>query len=432
MAAVLIAILSLTVLGIPIALALDRAARGALLLGTAFLYGSGAVFLILLVVPMKLVAVAVAGLLGCLVAWGFSRRATQQPSNPATPTRRHIIDLATLLPLTSYALYATIAPVWEWDFWAIWGLKARVFLEHGGIDWRFLEGRWNGFVHPDYPLLVPLNFDFIALIGGGWSDRWLGVLFVAYGVALLLVARALAAREASPLVAALLTFVLSWIAASRYIGLAEGALIAFGGAGVLFVRHAMLRDDAASWRHGAVLLGLAANCKNEGLALLTAVTIVMLLLRRRALVRLWPAYALAAPWLILRAVHGLGSDIAGGHAAVRAMARLRVAPQIFGALAERLYHPWFWIAILAALVIIPSAARMRERFVLLVTAIQVVFFIAAYFGTPYDVRWHIGTSWPRLTEQIAVPITFVVFLALADLVRRGEDARNAEARSEQQ
>ena len=60
MAAVLIAILSLTVLGIPIALALDRAARGPLLLGTAFLYGSGAVFLILLFVPWKLPIVAAA------------------------------------------------------------------------------------------------------------------------------------------------------------------------------------------------------------------------------------------------------------------------------------------------------------------------------------------------------------------------------------
>ena len=56
MAAVLIAILSLTVLGIPIALALDRGARGPLLIGTAFLYGSGAVFLILLFVPMTLFA----------------------------------------------------------------------------------------------------------------------------------------------------------------------------------------------------------------------------------------------------------------------------------------------------------------------------------------------------------------------------------------
>jgi hypothetical protein len=429
MAAVLLAILSLTVLGIPIALALDRGARGPLLLGTAFLYGSGTVFVILLCVPMTLTAVAVAGMLGFSVAGWIARRRPNHSSLITHHPSLHPIDLATLASLSAYATYATLAPLWEWDFWAIWGLKARLFFEHGGIDWRFLESRWNAFAHPDYPLLVPLNFDFVALIGGAWSDRWLGILFVAYAVALLLIARALASREATPLVAALLTFVLSWIATSRFIGLAEGALIAFGGAGVLFVRDALRRDDPASWRHGAVLLGLAANCKNEGIALLVAVTVTLLILHRRMLLRLWPAYALVVPWLILRALHTLPSDIVGGGALPRLAARLPVAPQIFLTLGQKLYHPWFWIALLIGVALM---RRERERFVLLVTAIQAVFYTTSYFVTPYDVRWHIGTSWPRLTEQIAAPVTFVVFLALAEMARRGEDARDAEARSEQQ
>ena len=98
--------------------------------------------------------------------------ASRQPATHAhTPRSRHALHAS-----TGYALYATLAPLWEWDFWAIWGLKARVFLEAGGIDWHFLESRWNAFAHPDYPLLVPLNFDFVALINGGWSDRWLGLL----------------------------------------------------------------------------------------------------------------------------------------------------------------------------------------------------------------------------------------------------------------
>ena len=250
------------------------------------------------------------------------------------------------------------------------------------------------------------------------------------------------ARETSALFAALLAFLLSWIATSRFIGLAEGALIAFGGAAVLFIRDALRRDDAVSWRHGAVFLGLAANCKNEGLALLVAVTIAILVLmwggfsnppgRAKSpshIVRLWPSYALAMPWLILRAWHSLGSDIAGSHAAARLAARLPFTLQILGYLATKLYHPWFWIAILVGVMIIKPK---RERFVLLVTAIQVVFYIGSYFVTPYDVRWHIGTSWPRLTEQIAVPITFVVFLALAEIISHRDDARDAEARSEQQ
>src|SRR4051812_35913617 len=48
MAAVLIAILALTVLGIPFVLAVDRDAAPLRLLGLAFLYGSGAIYFVLL------------------------------------------------------------------------------------------------------------------------------------------------------------------------------------------------------------------------------------------------------------------------------------------------------------------------------------------------------------------------------------------------
>src|SRR5262249_3870262 len=164
-------------------------------------------------------------------------------------------------------------------------------------------------------------------------------------------------------------------------------------------------------------------------ALLVAVTLVFLLLHRKFVVRLWPAYALAAPWVVLRAVHAFGSDVVGEHPVGQLLARLRFAPQILTYLGAKLYHPWFWIAIVAGVIVMRPA---RERFVLMVTAVQLAFCVASYFVTPYDVRWHVGTSWPRLTEQIAVPITFVVFVALAEIVRRGEDARDAEARSEQQ
>ena len=79
---------------------------------------------------------------------------------------------------------------------------------------RFLAALPNDFSHPDYPLLVPLNFDYAALLGGGWSDRWLGLLFVAWGAALTLIARSLAARETTPFFAALLTLTVAPIAFS--------------------------------------------------------------------------------------------------------------------------------------------------------------------------------------------------------------------------
>jgi len=441
MTSTLIAILSLTAFGIPITLAVDRNARGPLLIGSAFLYGSGTMFFVLLATSIlhirwSLISVAIVALLIFCAAAIIARR---QPTtdNRQRAASAHAIDLITLLTITGYALYATLAPLWEWDFWAIWGLKAKTFLESGGIDWRFLESRWNTFAHPDYPLLVPLNFDFIALVNGGWSDRWLGLLFVAWGIALLLIVRGLAARETTSFFAALLTLTLAAVAVSRYVGLAEGALIAFGGAGVLFIRSALLDDDAACWRNGALMLGFAANCKNEGFALLVAVTIAVVtvswsrgleVLRLR---RLWLAYALAAPWLILRAAHTLPTDIAGGSAFSRLLARLPYAHQILAFLAARLYEPWFWMAILAGILIAPAAARWRERFVFLVTAIQLLFYVAAYLSTPHNLRWHVLTSWSRLTGQIAVPITVAVFLMLANSLRRGQDAPHAEARSDQ-
>jgi len=432
MTAVLIAILSVTVFGVPIALAVDRRARGPLLIGTAFLYGSGTMYFVLLGLSIAhihwtLISVTIASLLIFCAAFAMRRKT----SSGETKTPPHAFDLLTIFTIACYTLYATLAKVWEWDFWAIWGLKARTFLEIGGIDWHFLESRWNTFAHPDYPLLVPLNYDFVALLNGGWNDRWLALLGVASAVALALIARALAARETTPFFAALLTMLVAALGFSRYVGLAEGALIAFGGAGVLFVRAALLDDDDACWRHGALMLGFAANCKNEGLALLVAVTIAVIVWAPARLRKLIPAYVLAAPWLILRAVHTLPTDIVQGSFLSRFLARLPHAHQILGYLAEQLSKPWFWVAILAGILIAPAAARRRERFIFLVTAIQLLFYVTAYLATPNDLRWHVLSSWSRLTTHLAVPIAFAVFLMLANSLRGGQDAPHAEAGSDE-
>src|SRR5262249_43492277 len=151
-------------------------------------------------------------------------------------------------------------------------------------------------------------------------------------------------------------------------------------------------------------LGLATNVKNEGIALVVAVVAALLILRRfRAVLRLWPAAAIAAPWLILRATHSLATDIFGaGEANVpigaRIIGHLPRTGEIGAMLGWLVNDPWLWIALLAGVLIVPSVLR-REAFVFLVTAIQVTFYIGTYFGTPHDLRWHIRTSWPRLTEQ---------------------------------
>jgi hypothetical protein len=439
MTATLVAILTLAVLGIPIALTVDRRARGPLLVGAAFLYGSGTMSLELLALSVvhvrwTLLSVAIPSLVIFCAAAFFARPRAGAEGDRTVNTKPHLLDLFTVFTIGGYALYAHLATAGQWDFWAIWGLKARTFLEISGIDWRFLESRWNTFAHPDYPLLVPLDYDFLALVNGGWSDQWIGLICVAWAVALALVARSLAARETTPFFASLLTLLVTSLGFSLYVGMAEGALIAFGGAGVLFIRSALRDDDDAAWRHGALMLGFAANCKNEGLALLVAVTIAAaasMPVSFARLRRLAPAYLLAAPWLILRALHTLPTDLAGGSAASRLLARLPHAHQLLLFLSGELSNPGFWLAVVTGILIAPSGSRRRERFLFIVTSIQLLFYVGAYLATPYAVSWHVVSSWSRLTEQIAVPMMFGVFLLLANSLTGAQDAPHAEARSDQ-
>jgi hypothetical protein len=276
-------------------------------------------------------------------------------------------------------------------------LLARVFFEHGGIDFAFL--RANAFAHPDYPLLVPLNYAFVAVLGGEWNDRWLGLLMAAFVASFWLVARQLAARELSPLAAAATGFAVAALACSQYVGLAEVPLIAFGTAGLLVARH----DP----RTAAVLLGFAASTKNEGLTLLIAAVILF--------PRLWPAFLIAAPWLVIGWVANLPSDLLAGSPFSRIVRAWPVE-----LLSAKLDKPLCWLAILAAL---PLAFR-REKFLFGVVAMQLAFFLAAYAITPHDLAWHIETSWDRLSRQLIVPAAYAALIALT------KGAAVAEARSE--
>ena len=426
MIAALIAALTMTVVGVPVTVATDRSARGPLLLGLAFLYGSAATcaaLLLLSVLHITWTSVsAMAALMLIAIAAWLARGLTQEPP-PATghQPRPHLLDSITLILIIGYTAYITVASLWEWDFWAIWGLKARVFLERGSIDWTWLENRWNDFAHPDYPLLVPLNYAFVGLLNGGWSDRWLGVLFVAWAAALLLVVRALTADEAPKWASSAATAAVATVAMSSHAGMAEAALIAYAGSALLFLRRAVRDDRALDWRHGALLLGLAANSKNEGIALLAATAIGIAVTAPSRLVRLWPAGALVAPWMLLRAAHTLPTDIASGSILGRFADRVASADQVFAVLGLALVDPWSWLVIVLTFFIVPKGLR-RERFVVVVTAVQLVLYVATYFATPHDLQWHVMTSWSRLTRQVQLPITVTCVLLLAQLLVRGEDA----------
>jgi len=316
--------------------------------------------------------------------------------------------LLLLALLIGYALYATLAPPPEYDYLTNWGFKAKAFFEVRAIDWRLLGRSIDRNVHPDYPLLLPLTYDFIAVLRNSWNDAHLGIVHVAFAAALLLVIFERAWNDTrSRLAAAFIAIALMPFAATPWIGLAEGPFIAYATAALLLIR----RGDLTI---GAILLGLAASTKNEGLTLIAAIAIgLMCAGRKRDVLRLWPAVLIPLPWLIARSLHRLPTDIATGGVLARIVEHASHPGPLFAALTSvSLGKPLYWIALAIGIAIASRTLVARERFILVALLVQFACYLGAYLATPFDVVWHVTWSWERLVAHLTPALTYVVLVAL--------------------
>lgn len=444
MTATLLALLLCFAVGFPAARLLLPHTPFRLTSALAFLLGTGIVPGVLLVLSLAGVRWSRASLLAAcavvfaaLVALVIRRSPAAKEGGGRISLRPAglAIDALTLVTVVGFGIFAAASEPIENDFLAIWGLKAKIFWFHGGIDWGWLTAPGNDFSHPDYPILLPLLHDVVAVIGGQWNDRWLGLFHPAFAGALLLVVRSLLTSEMnSDRASALSTFALASLAMPPWIGMAEGPLVAWAAAGLLLLRRALAqREFHHYFPAAAVLLGLAAFTKNEGISFLVAVAIALLVARRsvRPLLHLWPAVIIVAPWMILRAVHGLATDLARGPFIERAVSHLARIDTLLEALqAHSAGFTLFWLGLLVAFALRLRTAIEREKLVIVSVVVQMIFFLGAYLVTPQDIRWHVQWSWERLLHQVMLPLGFVAVVLLHDEFRRwsADRAPSAEAR----
>jgi len=336
----------------------------------------------------------------------FAQRAAEPAAVQPASRRRYAFLLVALL--IGYAIYTTLAPPPEYDYLTNWGFRAKAFFEVRAIDWQLLGGSIDRSVHPGYPLLLPLTYDFIAVLRNGWNDAHLGIVHAAFAAALLLVIFERAVDDTrSRIAAAFIAIALIPLAATPWIGLAEGPFIAYATAALLLIR----RGDLTL---GAILLGLAASTKNEGLTLIAAVAAGLLCAgRKRDVLRLWPAAVIPLPWLIARSLHRLPADIATGGVAARIVEHASHPEILFAALSSvSLGKPLYWIALAIGIAIASRTLVARERFILVALAVQFACYLGAYLATPFDVMWHVTWSWPRLVTHLTPALTYVVLVAL--------------------
>ena len=165
-----------------------------------------------------------------------------------------------------------------------------------------------------------------------------------------------------------MTLAVAGLACTRYVGLAEGALVAFATAGILMLRRGQLL-------HAALLLGFAASTKQEGGMLLIATVIALLLTRRwRDAVRLWPAFVIVMPWWMTTLVMGLKSDLAVPGALPRVVVHLSQGGEIVGLLATFAADPVLWILVIIAM---SFAFRRDEAPYILILVVQLAALISA-------------------------------------------------------
>lgn len=428
----LIGLSVLLLAGLPLALLFEERCSAGRLAGEAFLFGCGLVTLTMLALSILGVAwsplsvgLSLAIVVGALAVIAFRRDRTTiidpsvRASSPMDRVASALIDAGTAAMVAGHAFIATLASIPEIDFWAIWGLKGRIFFERRAIDWKFLEDAGNSFAHPDYPPLVPMTYAFMSLVRGGWEDRWIGLLSTAFAVAAILLVRDLLGRETnSKWMAALGANILAPLALSRWVGTGEPALIAYSAAGLLLIRRGLSTASNRQVTLGAMFLGLAAVAKNEGLALLLAAALGVLVQERgrwQSLLRMWPAAVLAIPWLVLRTKHGVATDFAAVSMIDRAVSGLgRIA-----AVAEQLAlnaptQPLFWAAALITILVMTTPAGRRERFLVVALGLQALLFVGAYLVTPFDLAWHVAQSWSRILEQLALPLGFLAVVLLLE------------------
>jgi hypothetical protein len=407
----MIAFAFITIAGLPISRAVDRDAPWLRSIAVAFLLGTGELTLAMLALSLAGIgwSAPAIGIAMIILSAPFLLRAKFKD---VRFERVSFIALITLVMLVGYARYATAAPAWELDFIDNWGLKGRVFFERAGIDWDFLTNAWYRWSHQDYPPLVPFVYDFVSLAIGEWNDRLPSLFYpLAAGAALLLIQSLLTDELKSAHLAAFATLALASLIATPWIGLGEGPFVAFAVAGLLLIR----RDSLTA---GALLLGCAALTKNEGIALIVATLIAAAITRgQRVAIRLWPAAALAAPWLVVRWSHHLVTDLATGSIGARVIEHLRHPEFISLLLQHAAGKPLLWLGVILSLI---AAARRwveSERFLLIVIALQTTFYVGAYVVTPLDLAFHIRWSWDRLVSHIT---PLLVFVALVSALPRAE------------
>ena len=231
----------------------------------------------------------------------------------------------TLAALGAYAVsggfLARVRPLQDWDAWSIWSRKAEMLFHSGRLSTDFFASSAYTFMHPDYPLLVPV-FESIEYRAMGAVDTraihlqfWL--LLMAFVLAIIYLGfRRGTLLEWLPL--AVVVAITPSVVSQIFKAYADIPTALFLALGVLLLGEWLAKRDPKNLAVSVLFLAAAACTKNEGLVAAVIVLAVAAIVafatagRRemRPLLVAGAAFGAAIlPWRLWLSAHGIQGDI---------------------------------------------------------------------------------------------------------------------------
>jgi len=405
----------------------DLAAAWTLALGNAAVLALTAGLLGLTLSPLALLLLLIAPGAATAVL-GRAPRFEPRNADPPGGGRPLVVASSVALGCALAALLVKITrvPLWSWDHYAIWGVKARSMLAGGHLQLGFLRSLYQ--TRTDHPLGVPMAW-LVLTLGEAPSPAVFKVIHALIALALVAVLRAAVRRATSS--PALANAAAAFLAVSPLLwdseamGVAEVPLALWATVSLLLAGPGLAAPRSRPWVPG-LALGFLPWIKQEGLVLglllLAAVLLPMLprpsMARARrgaapaagatAAARLCaPALALMAGALaIQKLVLPPGASFFLGDWWRRGLDRLPLVVDIQRRCLSLLLQPdWlgFWI-VLAALTAVAAARRQGMALaVIAIVWIQVLVYDLTALFTYLPPLAHLDASFFRICAAL-VPI----------------------------
>ena len=351
-----------------------------------------------------------------------------------------VLLLATVALCALQTVVLSLRPLRDWDAWAIWAPKAHALVVEGGASSDVLSCATCGWSHPDYPLFVPSLEALVLQSTGGFDarafDTELGVLLLAFGLALWALARRAAPGWLAALSALAIVSAVSVVGALAT-GYADVPLALLVALGVVSLALWLRSGEGALLLTAAIALAAAALTKNEGqlfavLALGAALPIAPTAGRRVRPLLLAGAgvAAVIIAWRLRVAAAGIETEVFRFSSLLEpdslwqsrgrfTTASTRLAGE--AAAGEAVNAVILLAAACAATASCVVRRYAEPAFLLLWTSLSVGFLGLLYWISVWELEAHLDTSAERVVTSIvlsAAALTPVLLGPVADALRR--------------